>query len=380
MTVEVTQSNPFLGIPSMRRGDSRGYAKVAKQLLEQTGLLETIRRDGGGRTDAAYSAAFARELEYRYTETFDVEFSKFKARSLIPVDTRVPSGDEFFSYKQFTKIGDVARISHSYTDDAPQPELAAAEFPQRIVSLRAAYSFSVQDMRAAAEAGRPFESMKAEATREMIERKIEDLAAFGTPQILQPDGATQMYGLLNAPNVNRTAGVYSSVTASNDWITLYNADASTGKSTSVAGILADVNAMIGTIFNQLKGEGGDVGTLTMVLPTPLYLFLRQTVRNTQFDATGQSLLEYVQKACGLKEIDFWNRCDAAALTGASAGKGRIMVYEKNPRVVSLIISQDFEQFAPEKRNMSFVVDCHARTGAVTVRYPLRITFMDGASP
>lgn len=366
MSVEVTQHNPFAGIRGMRRGDSKAFSRVAKRLMENLDQLQ-----GDARTDAAATMAFARELEYRYTETFDIELSAFKARSIIPVDLRVPSSKEFFTYKQFTKVGDTAKISHSYADDAPFAEAYAEEFPQRIVSIRSGYNYSVQDMRLAADAGVPLESIKAENAREMIERKIEDLAAFGAPEIIQPDGATQMYGLFNAPSVNATTQA-----STGTWQAQYIADGSAGKTTSISAMISDLSAMRQKVFNQTKGEAGDVGTLSLVFPTSVQSFLSSTPRSIQFDSTGQTLLDYLVKTTGFKDSTFWNRADAANSAGNA---GRIMAYEKNPRVLSLIISQDFEQFAPQLRNMGFVINCHARTGACTVRYPLHMTYMDGPS-
>ena len=46
-------------------------------------------------------------------------------------------------------------------------------------------------------------------------------------------------------------------------------------------------------------------------------------------------------------------------------------------VVELIIPQEFESFPPQARNLSFVVNCHARVGGVSWRYPLAAAYMDG---
>ena len=77
--------------------------------------------------------------------------------------------------------------------------------------------------------------------------------------------------------------------------------------------------------------------------------------------------------CQLKDCDFWNELNKA---GASS-LGRIMAYERTPEVLSLVISQEFEQFAPQTKNLAFMVPCHMRTGAVQVRYPKAVAYMDG---
>jgi hypothetical protein len=56
----------------------------------------------------------------------------------------------------------------------------------------------------------------------------------------------------------------------------------------------------------------------------------------------------------------------------------VVAYLRNPEVLELEIPQDFEQFAPERRNLEFIVNCHARCGGVLVYQPLAMAYMDGA--
>ena len=370
--LSVTQTNPYAGVPKL---DTRMLGRHAARLLDQFGLL----RGDGSREDAGFTATFARELEYRYTELFNFEYPQFKARSLVPVDNRVPSGADYFTYRSYDKVGNLARVVHNYSDDSPTADVKGHEFPQRIFSLSSSYQYSIQDMRASAMAGVPLEALKAENAREMIERKLEDLAAFGTTEVnVNAYGAATQaaYGLLNAPNVNATTQV-----SSGTWQAQYLADTSTGRTTSIGAIQSDIAAMRGTIYTQTKGDHGNAGQCDLVVPTSVFVFLDSTPRSIQYDGTGQTLKEYLEKACGLKSIVQWNRSDGYAngVTGSPIEYGQVTMYEKDPRCLSLIMSQEFEQFAPQPRNMSFVINCHARTGSVEVRYPLWMTKMTGVS-
>lgn len=362
--VSVTHSNPFAGVPKF---DTGRLDEISPDLLMQAGIFSKT-----DRADAIFSgsAMFARQLEYIYTETFDVEYPENKARRLIPVDNRVPNGADYFTYRQFNRGGDKARIVHSFTDDAPMADVNGAEFSQRLFSIASSYGFNIQEMRAAAMAGVPLEAMKASAAKIMIDTKIEDLAAVGSIEVMQPGGTQQAYGLYNAPNVNATTQV-----STGTWPAQYAADSSLGKVTSITAMQLDLSTLRQKIFNQTLGEHGQVGTLTCLFSTSLAVFLQSTPRNVQYDATGQTLWEYLQKSCGFKEFDFWNRGDTAGAGSA----GRIVAYEKNPRALSLIMSQEFEQFAPQFRNMGIIVPCHARTGCVEVRYPLWMSYLDGPS-
>ena len=130
MSVKVSLENPYAGAT---RVDGKSLRDTyAGRLLEWHGLLPADRRDAANLT-----AAFARQLEYVYAEVINVVYSKLKARKLIPIDTQVPSAAETFTYRQWSQVAGKAAIvaSDGYSDDAPQPKLYMAEFPQRIVSL-----------------------------------------------------------------------------------------------------------------------------------------------------------------------------------------------------------------------------------------------------
>lgn len=362
--VEFHLANPYGALPHF---DGKTSFRAAERILAFHGLLD--RQDA---SVSGFTGAFARQLEYIYPEIERLVFARFKARKLIPVDNGVPNWAEFFTYRQLGEVQKNAAIVHNYSDDAPRPDFYATEWPQRIFSLSSSYGYSIQDMRAAAQMNISLDAELGRMAREMIERQIEDLAAFGTPLILQPGGTQQVYGLTNAPNVVGTTQV-----SSGTWIAQYNADTSSGKTTSIGAMVSDLNAMRKQIFDNTKGEMGDIGELSLVFPTKLYSFLASTPRSIQFDSTGQSLLDYLVKTCGYKDADFWNRVDLAASGGTT---GRTFAYRRDPAVLRLVISQEFEQFAPQPRNMGFVIPCHARTGAVEVKRPLEMTYMDGISP
>src|SRR5215467_13234664 len=83
----------------------------------------------GLRCDANETALFARQLEYIYTQTYDIEYPDLKARQLIPVDTRVPSGADSFTYTQYDKLGE-AIIVHNNAQDFPNADIVGKQFKQ----------------------------------------------------------------------------------------------------------------------------------------------------------------------------------------------------------------------------------------------------------
>jgi len=318
---------------------------------------EDLRRMTGMRFDANDTAFFARQLEEIYTQTYDIEYPELKGRKLIPVDTRVNPGANSFTYRQFDKKGQ-ANIVHNYADDFPNAEVVGVEWTQNVVSLGNSYQYSIQDMRAAAMAGIQLEAMKANAARELMERKLDTLSAIG-------DSATGLVGLTNAPNISSVTVSTGASSGQTAWCS--TAGVGTGK--TVAEILLDINNMQAKIFNATLGIHTPD---TLVLPTSCYGFLATTARSTTF--TEDSMLQYILKQSPwIKNIEFWTQLNTA---GASS-KGRVMLYKRDPKILQLIIPQEFEQLPPQPRNMAWVIPCHMRTGAVEVRYPLAVAYMDG---
>lgn len=375
-SLQLTVNNPF-AIPGggsvLPKLDSKNAHSHARRLLAATGH-DVSTEDASG-----FTMAFARSLEFIYPEITRAEFPEFKARKLFPVDGRVPNWVDYFTYRQMTDDAGMAALDQTFSKNAPTPKMHAKEFPQRVVSMTSAYEYNFQELRAAAAMGIALDAELGRMAKGMHERRIENLAALGTPVILQPDGTTQMYGVLNAPNVTATTQV-----STLDWLAQYAADASTGKTTSIAAMVSDLSALrIGSsahptegIMTKTANIYGDIGSVSLVFPSQLYNFLSSTPRSIQFDSTGQTLLDYLVKATGFKDADFWLPLNTA---GASS-KGRILAYVRDPEVVRLVIPQEFEQFAPQPDGFGFYIPCHSRTGAIEVKKPKAMTYMDGPSP
>lgn len=301
----------------------------------------------GERLDANETAFFARELEHVYTKTYDVQYPENKARSLLPVDTSVSNADETYTYYQFDVFGK-AKLVNNMASDFPLVGTNGKKFTSGVRSMGDAYMYTIQDLRAAAKVGRPLDAKLAMAARRMIENLIDDLACTG-------DSDNGITGLANAANiqaVTRTSG-----TGGDTWALKTGAE-----------MLADVNKLTKAIFDTTKGI---ITPDTLVLPTAVYSEAA-TRRVDGFNTTV--LLDYIKASTPwIKTIEFWPKLD---LAGAGGSVNRTLAYLKSEEVASLVIPQDFEQFAPQARNLAFIVPCHARCGGVKVPYPKGIAYMD----
>ena len=67
-------------------------------------------------------------------------------------------------------------------------------------------------------------------------------------------------------------------------------------------------------------------------------------------------------------------CHELAATSASnpTNTDLVFAYDPDPRVMRFEISREFTQQPPQERNLTYVINCHARCGGLNVPYPLEM--------
>jgi hypothetical protein len=179
-----------------------------------------------------------------------------------------------------------------------------------------------------------------------FERKVDDIAAFGEPD-------TGVRGFVNNPNVPVLA-----------------APTGTWSTATPAQIIEDMNFAVQSIIDAtLETEIPD----TMILDTGSFGIIAQTP--IAVDNQTTILQSFLANNPYIRNIDQWTKLSLADALGTGP---RIITYRRSPDVLSLELPQDFEQFPPQERNLTFVVNTHGRIGGVLVYYPLAISYMDGA--
>ena len=346
------------------QGVTRVDSAMAFAVMQSMGLVTSDRGDHL-RQDSGETAAFSRSLEFIYAQTYDKLYPEYKARNLLPLNTSVPAGSEQHTFRQFDRKGE-AMIVRDYSKDFPAVELQGDEFRLPIISIGASYAYSIQDVRASALMNLPLEARKALFARQVIEQKLDKLACSG-------DASTSLTGLANAPNIINagTASGFSG-TASLNWITALSATSTP----NVTGVLADINAMSGQVFQASLGL---FQADTMLVPTSVYTVLANTQAITSTNIfLSISILQYIlDTSPWLKRIVHWPALDSAA---SGLAHNRVLMLKLDPMVCELVIPQDFEQMPPELHGMKFSVACHLRCGGVKVPYPYAICYSDLASP
>lgn len=304
--------------------------------------------NGDERMDDKFTAVLEDELEFIKSRTFDIQYPELKARMFIPVSNEADPGAESITYRQWDEYG-MAKIIANYADDLELVDALVEEFTSPVQSIGKAYQWSVQDLRRAAMSGSRLDQRRAMACRRAIERAIEQIAAFGA---IGTDPAGGLEGLLNHSNVPLTppiTGTWSAATP--------------------AQIIADLNELVSSIVTATKETQlpdtiiMDQASFALINQTPIAIDNQTTI-----------LRSFLANNPYIRNIDTWFLNEFADVAGTGP---RLVCYKRDPEIMSLEIPQEFEQFPPEARNLSFVVNTHARVGGVLMYYPLAVAYMDG---
>lgn len=298
----------------------------------------------GLRFDANETIAFARELESLKAEVVEHEFPALRAREFVPMIPGVDPGAETFAWYEFSKTG-IAEMLVNYQTALPRVAAFGTKNYSRIESVGLEFSYSVQDLRAAAMSGRPLDRMLAMIAREGIERKIDSVLALG-------DAKRGITGLANNSAIPL---VTSGLTLNWD---------SSGADT----ILADLHYIAGSVWTQSKQIHKPD---TMLVGTNTYQKLSTKIFSTY---TGETVLSaFLKSSTMIKSVEPWTALD---LADAGGDGERLICYERNPMNLGCIIPIDFETLPPQARGFDFVVPCEGRVGGTVVFRPLSAVYVD----
>jgi hypothetical protein len=299
------------------------------------------------RVDAAESAFVARQLEHMRPGLFEVKYPALKGLNWVPANYSVDPGAESYTIQIMDKTGDV-QITRDFGTHAPMVNVSITERSVGFFSLTNGYTYSFQEARAAMMARQPLQARKAMACREAMARKMDEIALLG----------------------ETTMGLTGLFTQSGT--TVYSTPQGAGLDTEFSSkssdeILLDLNgAMSQVALDTLEAHIPD----TMILP----LSSRDLISTRRVgDGTDRSVMQFflansaypvtIEQSVKLETNSNWT------------GK-RGVVYKKDPNVLEMIISQQFEQFAPEVKGFVVETLCHARTAGVACYFPKAIAYFD----
>ena len=301
--------------------------------------------------DADESVFFERQLEYVKAKTYDKKFTELKQRSVIPTSFEAGPGAETIKYEQWDQFG-LAKIVANYATDFPRTDVKAKEFRAPVKSLGDSYGYNLQEIRNAAQAGKPLSQRKANSAKRAMMQLENKIAMFG-------DADSGLPGWLTNPNI-------PDVVLPADGVGGLTTFAS--KVTTPGLIVRDLNSIINAVPDQSRGvEIAD----TLLLPVSQWTLISSTPRSDQSDYT---ILKYVMENNPfLRSTDWLN--ELAAANGELAND-TAMCYRRDPDVFQLEVPVDFEQFPAQEQGLDYEIPCHQRCAGVIIYYPLAMAKSD----
>jgi hypothetical protein len=313
------------------------------------------------RFDSRESLFFQRELESVKAKVYETDFPARKGLLLFPQDFDTNPGAESIVWREFTPTG-VAKVIANYADDLPRADAVGRENVSNVRSIGAAYGYSVQDVRAAALAGRSLQQRKANAARQAVDQKLNDIAWRGDP----PNG---LLGVLRIPNANLVTAISAAASPNGTgW------SSASGKTPDE--ILEDLGNLVdAVIVNTNDVERPD----TLVLPLAAHGYISRTPRSGTSDTT---ILEFFMRThpdirTVESAVELTLGSTDIAPSGAVGATNVAMAFVRNPDKLTLDMPLGFTQHPVQQRNLEFVINTEARTGGIIAYKPLSIAFMEG---
>lgn len=322
------------------------YQKIADN-LKRDGRLTFMRNDGLPMDATGF---FLRQLTNIEQNLNKWLYAQLKALQLLPVDSNYNAGTEYYIYRMLDHTGKAKIIGSGPAGDIPRVATKAQEVRGKVASVVSGFGYTVQEIRAAAMAMINLDEQESYAAQTTIEQAINQLAWTG-------DIDAGIYGILNHPGVPIGPVLNDGVGGNTEFSTK-----------TPEQVYRDISTMITDMLTLTKGiERPD----TVVLPIQQYSYINTTIYSSLM---GYTILEFLRR--NLPEIKRWE--SAAELQGVGTGGSDVMLaFVTNPQKSKIILPIPFEMFPPQLKNMEYTVDCHARCGGVSVRYPLSISIKEG---
>lgn len=315
------------------------------------------------RLDSDESIFFQRELEHIKAAVYEKDYPLMKGLMLIPQSTDAGEGAETIVWREYDRVG-LAKVIANYGDDLPRVDATGKENVSNVRSVGDSYGYSVQDIRAAALAGKPLEQRKANAARQGVDQKMNRIAWEGDP-------SHGLVGVLRTPNANIvTAATAAASPNGTGWT------ATSGKTPDE--ILDDLHNLVQAIITNTQGvETPD----TIVIPVATYGYIAKTQRSATSDTT--ILKMFLETHPYIRNVEW--AVELAIAIGKMTPSGAVaaavtnvaMAYVRDADKLTFEIPMAFRQHPVQERNLEFVVNCEARCGGVIVYKPLSLAFMEG---
>jgi hypothetical protein len=349
-------------------------------------LREILLQDPNARYDnntvANPTLFLLRQLQYVRSEIRTIDYPEHKALQFLPLATDIPASVSQYVYFVRDRQGKSRIQNANAKSPMPRFDITTAERYGRVVSLEGCYGWTIDELREAARLNMDLPSMKAENARDILLRDTDEVLRTG--QLTSQDAgapaqtASTIGGFVNHAEVavsgtaltfTNEAGVSTTTTfgaAFHDWfVAATTAD-------QMIDDLANLEQVI--VSATLDTHRPD----TLLLATALKNKLATTKMSQASDKTV--LQYYLANSQNIRNIDSWIYLDQAGVTdsgtGALANKHRLVMYQRDKRVLEAVNPIEYEQQAAQIEGFEFTIPCRAKVGGVKMYNPRAVMYAD----
>ncbi len=316
----------------------------------------------GARFDSNETVFLSRELESIDPTEYMTLYAGLRGRTLIPLATNVDPVSLTYTWRRWEVTGR-ATIGAPHANDSGIIGVKRTEASTSIKKIPVSYGWSVDEIKQAAKAGVPLDSVTVQAAMSEVARTTDTILAFGVP-------GTNITGLLNNADVDDSSTPVTKTGGGTAW-------------TDVAlpsELLADLNLIIRdtrAALQQASLAPGGNGTpafdrFVILVPQKHYALLL----NPRSATSDTSILELALKNNPhIESIEEWWQMDKA--DPAAGGSPMIACYPRDTMCIGGVIPREFESLDPQPEGHDIVIPASGVCGGTVVRYPVAVRYLKG---
>ena len=309
------------------------------------------RKTIGSANDAAEPIAFlVSQLAYTEAMPYQVQYEDTYYRDILPINTEPPEWAQEVDIEIYDRVGKGRALKDGKAHTPNLVNVGVARAKWALQTGTVAYDWTVQELRASIANKQPLDVTRRDAAIEASERHMNDVGLTGETETNSP-------GLINSSTVsyaNATTGSWTSTAADN--------------------ILIDINNAIQIVRFQTKAKDWP-NTILLAQTIEPYL-TRPRSATTDTSVLGWIKANNIARTQGGIDINFVFLPDVLE-TANHAGTGRRMVvYKKDPRVLSMYQHIPFRFMAPEIKSFHTLIEAEYGYSGVFIKQLPYVAYVD----
>ncbi len=311
----------------------------------------------GARFDSNETVFLARELESIDPTEYTTLYAGLRGRMLIPLAANVDPVALTYTWRRWEVTGR-ATVGAPHANDSGIIGVKRSESSTSIKKIPVSYGWSVDEIKQAAKAGVPLDSVTVQAAMSEVARTVDSILAFGVP-------GTNITGLLNNSSVDDSTTPVTKTPSGTAWTA----------ASLPSELLADLNLIVADTRAALKqasfapGGNGTPAFDRFVIAVPSFHY--SLLLNPRSATSDTSVLELALKNNPhIESIEEWWQLDTA-----DGGDPMIVCYPRDPMCIGGVIPREFESLDPQPEGHDIVIPASGVCGGTVIRYPVAVRYL-----